>query len=135
MGGYRADELLNLLSALNFQALSQIHSVIFGLDIIGNPSMLFKNFELGVSDLVDKSRAGFERSTAVSGVTGVAVGVKELLGHVIGVYLLYIHVLRVYHHVCFVCLSVMCRGLLVNVRIEGYFMFVCLFPGMFVCHL
>ena len=57
---------------------------MFGLDIIGNPSKLLGNIETGVRDLVDKSVEGFERHSAVHRVGGVASGVKELLGHVVG---------------------------------------------------
>ncbi len=68
----------------DLQILSQIHSVLFGLDLIGNPSQLIHNFDLGIKELIEESKKGFERHTAGSGVAGVAVGVKELLGHVVG---------------------------------------------------
>lgn len=67
------------------QVLGNIHSVLFGLDLIGNPSKLIGNIETGVKELIDESEKGFERHTRGSGVTGVAVGVKDLLGHVLGV--------------------------------------------------
>ena len=58
--------------------------MFLGLDVIGNPSKLFSNFEMGIKDLVEETQKGFEKDRATSGVVGVAVGVKELLGHVVG---------------------------------------------------
>jgi len=52
--------------------------------VIGNPSKLFGNFELGIKDLIEETEKGFEKDKAAAGVVGVAVGVKELLGHVVG---------------------------------------------------
>jgi len=62
-----------------------MYSVIFGLDLIGNPSKLFNNFETGIKDLIDESKRGFESSSAGSGIVGVAKGLRDLLGHVVGV--------------------------------------------------
>ena len=58
--------------------------MFLGLDVIGNPSKLFSNFEMGIKDLIEETQKGFEKDRATSGVVGVAVGVKELLGHVVG---------------------------------------------------
>ena len=58
--------------------------MVFGLDFLGNPSLLIHNFDMGIRDLIEESKKGFEQRSAGSGVVGVAVGVKELLGHVVG---------------------------------------------------
>ena len=71
-------------ACLSPQVLGNIHSVLFGLDLIGNPSKLISNIETGIKELIDETEQGFERHTRGSGVTGVAVGVKDLLGQVIG---------------------------------------------------
>ena len=47
---------------------------------------MIHNFESGVKDLIEESEKGFERNATVH---GVAVGVKELLGHIIGLLLCY----------------------------------------------
>ncbi len=58
--------------------------MFLGLDVIGNPSRLFSNFEHGIKDLIEETQKGLEDDKASSGIVGVAVGVKELLGHVVG---------------------------------------------------
>lgn len=57
---------------------------MFGLDLLGSPSTLLYNFEVGIDDLIEESKKGFGGDAVGSGVVGVAVGVKQLLGHVIG---------------------------------------------------
>ena len=63
--------------------------MFLGLDVIGNPSQFFKNIDIGIKDLIEETEKGFEKDYAVLGVIGVAVGVKHLLGHVIGIYICY----------------------------------------------
>lgn len=75
---------LYLILHQTLQILNQLHSVIWGLDLIGNPSKLIDNLETGVKDLIKESKKGFQKDTVGSGVFGVAVGVKQLLGHVVG---------------------------------------------------
>ena len=49
--------------------------------MIGNPAKLFNSFQTGAKDLVFKSKEGLMEGEVG---TGIALGVKSLLGHVVG---------------------------------------------------
>ena len=59
----------------------QFQHLALGLDVIGNPAKLLNSFQTGAKDLVIKSREGIVEGYVGS---GIALGVKSFLGHVVG---------------------------------------------------
>ena len=59
----------------------QFQHLALGLDVIGNPAKLLNSFQTGAKDLVIKSREGIVEGYVGS---GIALGIKSFLGHVVG---------------------------------------------------